>query len=163
MVADAPKRAPAVAMMLRLPQPEPDWSRLGDQPEERARQLFGLPRKAFATAITEPMATPASLVHYARRTYLDEAISGTVGEPLPGDRVVLIQGSHDTVVDNAETRRWLAARAPGFTCWEVSGAGHYVHDLQYPYLVHLLHRVLGGAAGAGAPPARLREISGGKP
>ena len=62
-------------MMLRLPQPEPDWSRLGDQPEERARQLFGLPRKAFATAITEPMATPASLVHYARRTYLDEAIS----------------------------------------------------------------------------------------
>jgi len=109
------------------------------------------------------MATPDSLVHYVRRTFLDEAISGEAPAPLPGHRVVLIQGSHDSIVDNVQTREWLGERAPGFTCYEVSGAGHYVHDLQYPYLAHLLRRVLGTGAAADDLPARIREVSGGAP
>jgi pimeloyl-ACP methyl ester carboxylesterase len=158
LVASQPDRAAAVSAMLRLPQPVPDWQRLARKPVERAWQLFSMPRKAFDTAMVEPMAKPESLVHYVQRTYLDEAISAEAPLPLPGDRIVLIQGSHDAIVDNVQTRQWLEARAPGFTAYEVSGAGHYVHDLQYPYLVHLLHRTLV----AGAPdidlPARIRRI-----
>lgn len=163
MVAEVPSRAGYASTMLRLPQPAPDWQQFAGRPEERARQLFSMPRNAFNAVMTRPMATAESLVHYVRRTYLDEAISGEAPTPLPGDRVVLIQGSHDSIVDNVQTREWLGERAPGFTCYEVSGAGHYVHDLQYPYLAHVLHRVLGTGATAGELPARVREVSGGAP
>ena len=160
MVAGGPGRAVVASTMLRLPQPAPDWQQFADQPDERARQLFSMPRKGFDTAMVKPMATPESLVHYVQRTYLDEAISAEAPVALPGDRIVLIQGSHDSIVDNVQTREWLEERAPGFTCYEVSGAGHYIHDLQYQYLVHLLHRVLLTGATAGDLPARVREISG---
>jgi pimeloyl-ACP methyl ester carboxylesterase len=159
MVAAVSSRAGYASTMLGLPQPAPDWRQFDGQPEERARQLFSMPRLAFNAVMARPMATAESLVHYVRRTYLDEAISAEAPAPLPGERVVLIQGSHDSIVDNVQTREWLAERAPGFRCYEVSGAGHYVNDLQYPYLVHLLDRVLG--AGAGDLPARVREIPGG--
>jgi len=158
-VVDVPSRAGYVSMMLRLPQPAPDWERLADQPMQRARQLFSMPRKAFDTAMIKPMATPESLVHYVRRTYLDQALSAEAPAPLPGDRITLIQGSHDSIVDNVHTREWLGERAPGFTCYEVSGAGHYIQDLQYPYLVHLLDRVLVPGPEAGYLPTRVREIS----
>ena len=162
MVAAVPDRAGYASTMFRLPQPAPDWGQFAGRPEERARQLFGMPRKAFDAVMTTPMATAESLGHYVRRTYLDEAISGEPPAPLPGDRVVLIQGSHDSIVDNVQTREWLGERAPGFACYEVSGAGHYVHDLQYPYLSYLLDRVLGTGPGtADELPARIREVSGG--
>jgi pimeloyl-ACP methyl ester carboxylesterase len=159
MVADVPSRAAYVSTMMRLPQPAPDWEQLADQPIQRVRQLFSMPRKAFDTALIKPMATPESLVHYVRRTYLDQALSAEPPAPLPGDRIVLIQGSHDSIVDNVHTREWLGDRAPGFTCYEVSGAGHYIQDLQYPYLVHLLHRVLVPGSEVGCLPTRVREIS----
>ena len=159
MVADVPSRAAYVSTTLRLPQPAPDWEQLADQPIQRVRQLFSMPRKAFDTAMIKPMATPESLVHYVRRTYLDQALSAEPPAPLPGDRIVLIHGSHDSIVDNVHTREWLGDRAPGFTCSEVSGAGHYIQDLQYPYLVHLLHRVLVPGSEVGCLPTRVREIS----
>jgi pimeloyl-ACP methyl ester carboxylesterase len=159
MVADVPSRAAYVSTMMRLPQPAPDWEQLADQPIQRVRQLFSMPRKAFDTALIKPMATPESLVHYVRRTYLDQALSAEPPAPLPGDRIVLIQGSHDSIVDNVHTREWLGDRAPGFTCYEVSGAGHYIQDLQYPYLVYLLHRVLVPGSEVGCLPTRVREIS----
>jgi pimeloyl-ACP methyl ester carboxylesterase len=158
-VADVPSRAGYVSMMLRVPQSAPDWERLAEQPVQRARQLFGMPRKSFDTAMIKPMATPESLVHYVRRTYLDEALSAEPSAPLLGDRITLIQGSHDSIVDNVHTREWLGERAPGFKCYEVSGAGHYIQDLQYPYLVHLLHEALVRGSEADYLPTRVREIS----
>jgi hypothetical protein len=109
------------------------------------------------------MATPDSLVHYVQRTYLDETISSEAPVALPGEPIVLIQGSHDSIVDNVQTREWLEARAPGFTAYEVSGAGHYIHDLQYPYLVHLLRRTLVARLPDGDLPARIRKAPNGRP
>lgn len=161
LVASQPGRAAPVSAMLRLPQPVPDWGRLARKPVERAWQLFSMPRKAFDTAMVTPMATPESLAHYVGRTYLDEAISSEAPVALPGDRIVLIQGSHDSIVENVQTREWLEARAPGFTAYEVSGAGHYIHDLQYPYLAHLLQRILVAPAPDSDLPARVRELTSG--
>lgn len=160
LVASQPGRAAPVSAMLRNPQPAPDWQRLARRPVERAWQLFSMPRKAFDTAMVTPMATPESLLHYVRRTYLDEAISSEAPVALPGDRIVLIQGSHDSIVENVQTREWLEARAPGFAAYEVSGAGHYIQDLQYPYLAHLLQRTLVAAAPDSDLPARVRRIQG---
>jgi pimeloyl-ACP methyl ester carboxylesterase len=161
LVASQPDRAAAVSAMLRRPQPAPDWQRLARKPVERAWQLFSLPRRTLDTAMVTPMAAPESLVHYVRRTYLDEAISAEPPVALPAERIVLIQGSHDSIVENAQTREWLEARAPGFTAYEVSGAGHYIHDLQYPYLAHLLHRTLVAGVPNSDVPARIRRIPNG--
>jgi len=60
-----------------------------------------------------------------------------------------------------QTSEWLEARAPGFTAYEISGAGHYIQDLQYPYLAHLLQRILVARAPDGDLPARIRKIPNG--
>lgn len=158
LVASRPSRAAQVSTMLRLPRPVPAWPALADRPAERAQLLFGMPRKQFDAELITPMATADSLVHYVQRTYLDEASAAKMPSGLPGERVTLIQGSDDAIVDNLQAREWLADHAEGFACYEVSGAGHYIHDLQCRYLLHLLDRVLGNAHEAPLP-ARVSAIA----
>lgn len=156
-----PARAGRVSAVLRRPQPDPDWQALADQPEQRAARLLGMPRREIQDDIKVPMANADSLLHYIARTRLDESVSAQVPSDLPGDRITLVCGSHDTVVDNVHTVEWLEAHAPGFTHLRMSGAGHYIQDLQYRYLLHVLDRVLLARGGREPLPVRLSLESGG--
>jgi pimeloyl-ACP methyl ester carboxylesterase len=161
LVAADSARAPLVAGMLARVGSTPDWAALAAEPERRGEALFALPRQIVADDLRTPMVDPASLVHYVARTYLDEAATSAMG-PGPGARTTLIQGAHDAIVSNAHTTRWMEDNVPGFTGYEISGSGHYVHDLQYEYLRLLLVRTLLGAGdepvGPDDLPARVRAV-----
>ena len=101
------------------------------------------------------MAKPSSLIQYASRTERDEAASaGQVGA-LPACLVVLVQGENDSIVNNQQARNWLEKYVENFEVYEVSGAGHYIQDMQYPYLIHMLERVIRGSRGR--LPTRIRH------
>lgn len=159
LVRSVPDRAVFVSTMFRQPQPAPEWNQFIEKSTERAQLLFSMPRKKFDTALVQPMATSQSLVHFVDRTYLDEALSSEIQAPLPGNRIALIQGSNDSIVNNLQAREWLEDHAPGFTSYEISGAGHYIHDLQYPYLIYLLNLILMNKAYGADLPARIRETT----
>jgi len=160
LVSGGPGRAERTAVILGRPQPAPDWELLSGDPVERAYALFSMPRKGLESELKAPMASSDSLVHYVARTYIDEALTADMQAGLPGQRITLIQGSHDSVVSNLHTNEWLEQHAPGYAGYEVSGAGHYIQDLQYPYLVHLLRRILVDRSGDRDLPARVRKLTG---
>jgi pimeloyl-ACP methyl ester carboxylesterase len=141
----AVKKSPALAtplvkMISRFTQP-PDWDGLATDPVGRAKALFALPAQETAAAFLIPMSTPPFLLNYARRTAADEAypMSTTLGSlATTGIPVFLITGSHDTMVSNQATCAALCNAGVRVIRAEVSGAGHYIQDLQYPYFLWLL-------------------------
>lgn len=155
LASSGPGRAGRVAALMRRPQPELDWSELAEEPTQLAAVLLGAPRAVLQNDMKIPMAEADSLAHYVARTRLDEALSADATGSLPGERITLICGSHDSVVANSHTVEWLTRRAPGFAHLEVSGAGHYIQDLQYGYLMHVLDRVLSERPAPRPLPARI--------
>ncbi|MBZ5521884.1 MAG: alpha/beta hydrolase [Acidobacteriia bacterium] len=131
---------PLVKMLARFTQP-PDWDGLAGNASARAAALFALPSRESAATFLVPMSTPPLLINYARRTAADEAYPmadtlrrlGTAGIP-----VLLISGSHDSMVSNQATCTALANGGVAVTHAQVAGAGHYIQDLQYPYFLWLL-------------------------
>jgi pimeloyl-ACP methyl ester carboxylesterase len=85
-----------------------------------------------------PMAREDDLLNYGRRITAD--IGYPMDQALASLRmpVLLITGQYDNVISNAFAGAALAAYVPGFTHINVKGAGHYIHDLQYPYFLWLL-------------------------
>lgn len=152
LVRSSPKSATVVAAMLGKAAAPPDWAGLSD-PAARAATLFGLARRELAADLSLPMARPESLIHYALRTHSDEAISASQGAPLPTLPITLVQGEHDAVVSNAQARHWLGRFAAQVDVYQVSGAGHYIQDLQFSYLKLILDRVIHAAPGASSPSA----------
>jgi pimeloyl-ACP methyl ester carboxylesterase len=144
---------PLVKMISRFTQP-PDWDGLAADPSARAKALFALPARENAAAFLAPMSTPPFLLNYARRTAADEAypMSRTLSTlAATGIPVFLITGSGDTMVSNPATYGALHNNGVPLLHAEVSGAGHYIQDLQYPYFLWLLqsfserHTVSGNA------------------
>lgn len=131
---------PLVKMISRFTQP-PDWDGLAADPAGRAKALFALPAQETAAAFLLPMSTPPFLLNYAHRTALDEAypmdaaLRTLAATGLP---VFLITGSHDTMVSNETTCAVLRNAGVQLIHAEVSGAGHYIQDLQYLYFLWLL-------------------------
>jgi pimeloyl-ACP methyl ester carboxylesterase len=158
LVRGVPKSATAVAAMLGQRPALPDWPQLAGT--TRAAALFGLPRRALCDDLSRPMATADSLVHYAARTHSDEAISAGQAGYLPACPITLVQGEQDAVVSNAQARDWLRQFAPQARVVTVSGAGHYIQDLQFAHLLFILDRVLapGQHGEASAVPARLHFL-----
>ena len=115
-----------------------DWSALGDDPEKRAAMLFAMPAKDFAALLQVPMSRPEYLVNYARRTSLDEAFPVMQDLKALGARVLVITGTHDHVVSNAQVLAALNECPSEVLHASIGGAGHYVQDLQYPYFRWLL-------------------------
>jgi pimeloyl-ACP methyl ester carboxylesterase len=132
--------APLVKMISRFSQP-PDWDGLVSDTAARAKALFALPALQIASALLIPMSTPSFLLNYAKRTAADEAyaIAETVRSLAQSNMpALLITGSHDSMVSNRETCAVLECAGLNGIHAEVSGAGHYIQDLQYPYFSWLL-------------------------
>lgn len=132
--------APLVNMISRFSQP-PDWEGLASDASARAKALFALPALEIASAFLIPMSTPPFLLNYAKRTAADEAYP--IGESVrslakSNIPALLITGSHDSMVSNRETCALLESAGLNGIHAEISGAGHYIQDLQYPYFSWLL-------------------------
>ncbi len=121
----------------------PDWDRLKDQPAKRAQKLFEMPSQKHAGVIVAPMTEPESFLNMTYRVASDEnhATKETL-QRLTG-RMLVLMGSHDHIVSNGLTLCALEQIKPNsVVAVTVSGAGHYIHDLQYRYFRFLLDRFL---------------------
>lgn len=131
---------PLVSMISRFAAP-PDWDTLAGNPAARAAALFSMPAREHATAFLQPMSVPSFLANYGRRTAADEAYPMTEAlERLAQSSVpvLLATGSHDSMVNNQATLTALRSCGVPVIHAEISGAGHYVQDLQYPYFLWTL-------------------------
>jgi len=88
-------------------------SKLAQPPTDDA-MLFRLPAREHASALTAPLSTGNYLRNYCRRMVQDKA--HPTGEALSRIRAPILK-AHAKAVQGAA----------------VNGAGHYAHDLQYPY------------------------------
>jgi pimeloyl-ACP methyl ester carboxylesterase len=152
--------APFLAKTIAAQALAPEWRRLEHDPAARAAALFALPPRDQALRLLEPLTSPGSLVTLAKRNVADEtyAMDEALGQlSLP---TLVILGANDRIVSNAVTLAAVRAWARSVFVATVSGAGHYIHDLQYHYFRFLLegfaqHRT------APSPMARVRvEIAG---
>ena len=121
-----------------------------------ANLLFRLPDRSQAAHLTAPFANGEALRCYAARLASDwahplEAALAQVTAP-----VLAITGAHDHILDNAVTLSVLRTSIPDAAAVEVSGAGHYVHDLQYPYFRMVLDAFLAGRPAPAS--ARVRVV-----
>ncbi|WP_375412928.1 alpha/beta fold hydrolase [uncultured Bradyrhizobium sp.] len=132
----------------------PDWNGMADNPEKRAETMFAMPAEEYASMLLVPMAREDDLLNYGRRITAD--ISYPMDQALAslGMPVLLITGQYDNVISNAFASAALATYVPSFTHINVKGAGHYIHDLQYPYFLWLLESFT-AALKPPAPTARI--------
>jgi pimeloyl-ACP methyl ester carboxylesterase len=137
-IATQPTLAPFFARSL-VSQHEPDWNN-ANSADVRANLLFRLPSKECANALLAPFADGSSLVHYGRRAASDANLP--VDEILLSLHIpmLLITGREDEIVDNQLTIHALNVSGLRAVHAEVSGAGHYVHDLQYQYFLWALEQ-----------------------
>lgn len=132
---------PLIKMLSRLSKP-PVWDTLTEDPAARAAALFRLPARDHTATLQVPMSRPEFLINYGSRTTSDESyplheVLSKINVPL-----FLITGDHDNVVSNAFTCAALSTWANAVIHASISGAGHYVQDLQYPYFCWLLKSFL---------------------
>jgi pimeloyl-ACP methyl ester carboxylesterase len=102
------------------------------------KELFGLPDACLAASLAAPTSAAAELVHYSRRMVSDTAFQALSMLAEVASPVLVITGTHDHIVSDTNARRILGrvASVAGFA--SVTGAGHYIQDLQYPYFRWLL-------------------------
>ena len=119
-----------------------------------AAVLFRLPASEDAAALTAPFATGEQLTAYGARIAADRGHDTTGALSRVAAPILMIGGADDHVVSNAATWAVVKAKARSARAVEVSGAGHYVHDVQYPYLRMLLEDLA-----AGRPPSLCARIA----
>jgi pimeloyl-ACP methyl ester carboxylesterase len=109
-----------------------------------AAALFRLPAREDAAALTAPFSSGERLLAYSARIASDRGHDtiGAIGRVAAP--ILMIGGSHDHVVSNAATWAVLKDHARSPRAIEIFGAGHYIHDLQHPYLRMLLEDVAAG-------------------
>jgi pimeloyl-ACP methyl ester carboxylesterase len=116
--------------------------------------LFRLPRQDHAPLLTAPFASGEALVNYAARLAADREHATAEALARIKAPILAIGGAHDHIVDNAATVSVLKAHATQVASVEITGAGHYAHDLQYPYFRMLLDDAM-----AGRPPTSTARVS----
>jgi len=136
--------APYLSRTIAQQPQSPDWGRLANSPEIRARALFGLPAKDHACGMTVCLTEPSSFINTARRVASDESYPMHHALAKLATRTMVIMGSHDQIVSND-----LASSAMKQLCGNsivkviLNGSGHYIHDLQYHYFRLLVTDFLG--------------------
>ena len=139
-VATDPRLAGSLCKMLGRLAKWPDWDTVAGDPVGRAVALFRLPAKEQATALLTPMSSGEFLLNYGRRTAADEAYPIHEAISALDVPLLVITGDHDGTVSNALILSALRAWGGKAMHASIGGAGHYVNDLQYPYLRWLLER-----------------------
>ncbi len=135
-----------------------DWSKVAPEDAKAREEIFRLPNRRHLERLVEPLLSADSLVNVARRVVSDE--THPTRERLAELRlpVLALLGSHDTIVSNQITLDALRQAGLGAAIRSVAGAGHDVHDLQYPYFRYALDAFVGRGE-APAPSARLRAVA----
>ncbi|HXZ00020.1 MAG TPA: alpha/beta hydrolase [Stellaceae bacterium] len=121
-----------------------NWDRLRQSDAARAAALFGLPAKRHASAMIAPMSRPDCFLSCGERVRadVDYPASETLQSlDLP---MLLITGDHDNIINTSFAADVMSRFAKNVTHAVVGGAGHYVHDLQYRYLLPVLSDFIAG-------------------
>lgn len=141
---------------------QPNWDELAQDPRARAAALLRLPALEHAAVALIPMGTAEFFLNYARRTAADEAypieeaLAALARASLP---ILLITGDHDDIVSNDAILETLKRSSAAFTHAGIAGAGHYSHDLQYPYFKWMLGAFLAeGAVPVAAARVRVEKL-----
>jgi len=139
-VAGRPKLAEHFVEAFRDRVASPDWGTLAKDLPLRGRTFANLPASSHTDTLLRPFATAESLANYGSRVIADVSTLRLERLAEVEAKILLITGDFDGVVNNDTTRSALRRCRAGFTEARISGAGHYIHDLQYPYFRLLLDR-----------------------
>lgn len=140
-VTQSPGLANFLSAALR-PAEEPNFADFADDGAARAANLFRLPAREYAGDLYAPVASGESLIYYAQRTEADRRFDIRKAMSQVRCPVLLITGKYDGIVSNELTLSAMNAAGMRATHFEVDGAGHYIHDLQYVYLRMILESSL---------------------
>jgi pimeloyl-ACP methyl ester carboxylesterase len=129
--------------------------KVAPKPEDGST-LFRLPRQDHAAALVAPFVSGEVLRLYAARLAADRL--HPIADAISRLRapVSLIGGAHDHILNNAATLALLQANTPQVRAAWIRGAGHYAHDLQYPYFRMLLEEAITHAPPS--PAARVQRV-----
>jgi pimeloyl-ACP methyl ester carboxylesterase len=171
-VAARPDLAPLLAQTISQQAQSPDWKSLEGNPARRAEALFRLPPKDLAPGLMAPLGRGDSLHTLARQVPSDEAYPIVDALAQVQTPIMLILGRHDQIVSNAFTLALMRRAKQPVAEAVIEGAGHYIHDLQYPYFQLALSAFVDGrdlpaaarvtlnAGAARREPARPRKPKG---
>jgi pimeloyl-ACP methyl ester carboxylesterase len=153
-VRDKSELAPMLSKAIVQRTTPPDWARSTAPPPARAKLLFALPAKALACEMLAPIADPESLLNTAHRVASDQSYPMDAALANLRVRTMIVQGSDDSVVSNQLARAAVDTMCRNAVVTVVlSGSGHYIQHLQYPYFRWLLHEFLDARR---APPQTAR-------
>lgn len=158
LVAKNPRSAAGLAKRIGEMAAPIDWSKVAPDDTKSREEIFRLPNRRHLEHLVEPLLTAGSLVNVARRVTSDEAhptMERLAALRLP---VLALIGSHDTIVSNQVTLDALRRAGLRAEVRSLAGAGHDLHDLQYPYFRYALDAFVGRGE-APAPSARLRAVA----
>jgi pimeloyl-ACP methyl ester carboxylesterase len=123
---------------------------------EEGATLFRLPRQTHGAALAAPFSSGEALRLYAARLAADRLHPVSDAIRRITAPIALIGGLHDHILNNAATLALLRANAADVRAALIDGAGHYAHDLQYPYFRMLLDEA--ASAATPTPASRIRRI-----
>jgi len=115
-----------------------NWDTVASDPSHRATTLFGLAAKEHSRTLLAPMLRPDSLINLGRRLAFDQTYPTSEALSRLDLPLLLLTGDHDTIVNNAFSCAALTTWGPSVVHAKVTGAGHYLHDLQYPYFISMV-------------------------
>ncbi|HLG88036.1 MAG TPA: alpha/beta hydrolase [Alphaproteobacteria bacterium] len=141
-IAERPALAPMFAKMLGEQIVPTDWEGLAGNARARADALLRLPAKEHQTAVRVTVSRDLFLINHAKRMRSDAAYpvdDGIAALALP---LMLITGDYDHIANNTIACAALSGSGTGRIHAQISGAGHYCFDLQYPYFKLLMNAFL---------------------
>jgi len=130
-VASQPVLAPHLAVALRERVSSASWTGARGEAGTSWATLFSLPAQQHMASLVAPMVQPEFLVNYGERVLRDQRHAVHTCLERVRAPLLLVTGDHDDRVDNDFTREALRKFGPPFLAATISGAGHYVYDLQY--------------------------------
>jgi pimeloyl-ACP methyl ester carboxylesterase len=142
MLVQDPSRGSTLLNHLTHVMPSEELAGLKDDSQKRANTTLSLPPQVLARDLGMPFATVKSLRHCVERCARDEQydVRGALAEvrcPL-----MLLTGTHDTVINTDAARVVLAQSGCKALSVKVLGAGHHLQWLPYPYFRYVLECLL---------------------
>jgi pimeloyl-ACP methyl ester carboxylesterase len=141
-IAERPALAPMFAKVLGEQIVPTDWDGLVGNAPARAEALLRLPAQEHQAAVRVTVSRDLFLINHAKRIRSDAAYpvdDGIAALMLP---VMLITGDYDHIANNTIACAALSGSVSGGIHAQISGAGHYCFDLQYPYFKLLMNAFL---------------------
>lgn len=126
-------------------QPSPvNLDDLKDNPQKRANAVLRLPPLVHIKKILMPLSTVEHFHNYVYRMTRDNVYDARAAVAEIRCPILLVTGTHDAAVNTQAARDVLMQSGRDVVSVTVSGAGHHIHLLQYPYLSYALRRFLTG-------------------